>query len=249
MAGSNLVQSLLRGTEIVDAVANSEEGLTLNQISQQVGLKTTTVYNLLRTFCATGWLERDAEGRYFIGPGLLSAVRAGNGGAVLSQTVPVMLELAEKFPLGTMTFSEFTGEGIWCRLRMSPDKPGIVQRRLLQQFKPYTSATGLMFQAFMAPDEFAPISDLYPFPDYGLGYWNSQSDLEDFLAVSRNKGYVVTDFSTRCTLAMALPVSGGADENEVKYALGMSIPNDESMKIEYILENMRTAINKISMVI
>ena len=249
MAGSNLVQSLLRGTEIVDAVAKSEEGLTLNQISQQVGLKTTTVYNLIRTFCATGWLERDAEGKYFIGPGLLSAVRVGNGGAVLSQTIPVIMELAEKFPQGTITFSEFTGEGIWCRLRMSPDKPGVVQRRLLQQFKPYTSATGLMFQAFLAADEFAPLSELYPFPDYGLGYWNSQQDLDEFLARARDNGYVVTDFSTRCTMAMALPISGGADENEVKYALGMSIPNDGNMNIEDILENMKTAINKISLVI
>lgn len=249
MAGSNLVQSLLRGTEIVDAVAKSEEGLTLNQISQQVNLKTTTVYNLLRTFCATGWLERDAEGKYFIGPGLLSAVRAGNGGAVLSQTVPVMLELAEKFPQGTMTFSEFTSEGIWCRLRVSPDRPDVVQRRLLQQFKPYTTATGLMFQAFLAPDEFAPMSELYPFPDYGLGYWNSQQDLDEFLAESRERGYVVTDFSTRCTLAMALPISGGADENEIKYSLGLSLPRDKNTDIEEILENMKTAISKISLVI
>ena len=103
MAGSNLVQSILRGTEIVEAVSRSEEGMTLNQIAEQVGLKTTTVYNLLRSFCASDWLERDAEGKYFVGPGLLTVVRAGNGSAVLSRAMVILRELHESMKGATLT--------------------------------------------------------------------------------------------------------------------------------------------------
>ena len=84
MAGSNLVQSVLRGTEIVEVIARSEDGLTLNEISIQVNLKTTTVYNILRTLCVSEWLKRDTDGKYFIGSRFLSVARNGNGSATLS---------------------------------------------------------------------------------------------------------------------------------------------------------------------
>jgi DNA-binding IclR family transcriptional regulator len=247
MAGSNLVQSVLRGTEIVEAIAQAEDGLTLNEISVQVDLKTTTVYNILRTFCASGWLKRDSDGKYFIGVSLLSVVRNGNGSAVLSQAVPVMLELSEQFPGGTLTFAEFANDGIWCRLRVSPDRPGVIQRRMLQRFMPYASATGLLFQAFMSEDEFAPAAELYSFSEYGLRLWNSEGEFEKCLAKVRENGYASSPEVRTTSLAIALPVHGDAlDNHELRYALGISFKNTAEIEKSEVLEKMQAAVKNLA---
>ncbi len=247
MAGSNLVQSVLRGTEIVEAVARSEEGLTLNEISLQVKLKTTTAYNILRTFCVTGWLEKDSEGRYFIGSGLLSVVRAGNGSAVLAQTIPVLLELNEQFPDGTLTFSEFAVDGIWCRLRMSPDRPGMIQRRVLQRFTPYTSATGIVFQALMSEEEFAPVAELYPFYEYNQKIWNDEKEFESHLAEVCEKGYAVSPVVRTTSIALAFPVQGDKPEHhELRYALGISFNKNVKADEPEVLARMREAVKSLA---
>ena len=247
MAGSNLVQSVLRGTEIVEAVARSEEGLTLNEISVQVKLKTTTVYNILRTFCVSGWLDKDSDGKYFIGSGLLSAVRAGNGSAVLAQAIPVLLELNEQFPEGTLTFSEFSEDGIWCRLRMSPDRQGMIQRRVLQRFPPYTSATGIVFQAFMNEEEFAPVADLYPFHEYNLKLWDNEKEFENHLVEVREKGYALRPGAVTKNKAIAFPVQGDEPEHhELRYVLGISFNKGTKFNEPEVLEKMREAVKSLA---
>jgi DNA-binding IclR family transcriptional regulator len=247
MAGSNLVQSVLRGTEIVEIIAHAEDGLTLNEVSAQVGLKTTTVYNIIRTLCAAGWLERDPDGKYFVGPGLVSVVRNGNNSAVLAQAVPLMLELREYFPNGTLTFSEFTDGGIWCRLRLSPDRPGMIQRRVLQSLLPYTSATGILFQAFLGHEEFLPLTERYPFHDYGLNVWNSIKAFEEHLAKVRETGYAILPVSHLLSLAMALPVQGKeAEGHELRYALGISFRADVHVEKSELLGKMREAVKTLA---
>ncbi len=245
MAGSNLVQSIIRGTEIVEVVSRSEEGMSLNQIAEQVGLKTTTVYNLLRSFCASDWLERDAEGKYFVGPGLLTVVRAGNGSAVLSRAMVILRELHESMKSATLTFSEFTDDGIWCRLRMSPDRPGVVQRRMLQRMLPYSSATGLMFQAFLSKDELIHLESMFPFEEYGIGLWKNHQELDDFLAEIRKKGYATSKSLRTVSLAIALPVNNGCpEEHDLRYALGVSF-RDTHAELPVVLKKAQTAVDKL----
>lgn len=247
MAGSDLVQSVLRGTEIVEAVARSEEGLTLNEISLQAKLKATTVYNILRTFCATGWLDKDSDGKYFIGSGLLSAVRAGNGSAVLAQAIPVLLELNEQFREATLTFSEFAADGIWCRLRMSPERQGMIQRRVLQRFPPYTSATGIVCQAFLSEEEFAPIVNIYPFHDYNLKLWNNEKELEDHLIEVREKGYADRPGVQTQNTAIAFPVQGDDPEHhELRYVLGISFNKNVKVDKPEVLKKMREAVQSLA---
>jgi DNA-binding IclR family transcriptional regulator len=247
MAGNNLVQSVLRGTEIVESIAHAEDGLNLNEISTKVGLKKTTVYNILRTFCVAGWLKQDAGNKYFIGASLLSVVRNGNGSAVLSQAIPVMMELNEYFPNGTLTFSEFTNDGIWCRLRMSPDRPSVMQRRMLQRFMPYITATGVLFQAFMSEEEFAPATEHYQFPDYGLRIWSNEEEFEKHLAKVRKSGYATSPVVGASSLAITLPIHGAEpDSHELHYALGISFKNIMEVDKNEVLERMQVAVKNLT---
>jgi len=248
MAGSNLVQSVLRGTEIVEAIASAEDGLTLNEISVQVNLKTTTVYNILRTFCASAWLQREADGRYFIGSGLQSVARCGNNSAVLAQAVPVLMELNKQFPNGTLTFAEFTADGIWCRLRMSPERSGVIQRRMLQRFAPYRTATGVLFQAFLSEEEFAPITNFFSFEEYGLRVWKDKKEFDNHLVEVRKKGYATCPVMPELSLAVALPVQSNIPEyHELRYVLGISFRNTiKNEEKPVVLKKLQAAVKKLA---
>ena len=59
MANSDLVQSLLRGLDIVELLAAHPEGMRLNDLADATGLKKPTAHNLLRTLCARDFVAQD----------------------------------------------------------------------------------------------------------------------------------------------------------------------------------------------
>jgi IclR family mhp operon transcriptional activator len=71
-AGSSqpAVQSLLRGLDIL-RLLNVEAGLTATQIGRKVGLARITAYRFLKTLEQKGYVARDPDRRYRLGPGVL----------------------------------------------------------------------------------------------------------------------------------------------------------------------------------
>ena len=65
-----MVQSLERAfklIEILDA-ADSETGVGVQALSNEVGLKLPTVHNLLKTLIKLGYVKQNSEGKYILGP-------------------------------------------------------------------------------------------------------------------------------------------------------------------------------------
>ena len=81
MANSDLVQSLLRGLDLVEMLADHPEGMYLNDLAARAGLKKPTAHNLLRTLVSRGFAARDEAGRYTAGPALAAeeGLLLGNG--------------------------------------------------------------------------------------------------------------------------------------------------------------------------
>ena len=157
------------------------------------------------------------------------------------------MELHEQLPNGVLTFSEFNNDSIWARLRISPDRPGVIQRRMLQRFMPYTSATGLLFQAFMCEEEFSSIAELYPFSEYGLKVWDSEGQLEKHLAEIRKNGYATSPTCRSISFAIALPVQGECPEHhELHYALGGSFNSTAKIDKTEVLEKMQIAVKNLA---
>ncbi len=139
MANSDLVQSLLRGMDLIELLAAHPEGAHLNDLSEAAGLKKPTVHNLLRTLCARGFAAKDDAGRYVVGPALVAAaeraMRSDRG--KLAETE--LLGLAERFPGHVLTVATLTPTAVKCELRVSPDMPGVVQHPVGRDFAPYLS--------------------------------------------------------------------------------------------------------------
>lgn len=66
--GTDKVKSLEKAIMVLDLVRVSEVPLGVNDISRQCGLNVTTVFRMLRTLKASGWVYQYADDKYGIGP-------------------------------------------------------------------------------------------------------------------------------------------------------------------------------------
>ena len=69
-------QTLSRGLSLLEAIAEYEQGLTIPQLCERVGLHRSIVYRLLRTLEAHNMVVRGADGVVTLGPNLLVLARS-----------------------------------------------------------------------------------------------------------------------------------------------------------------------------
>ena len=110
-----MVQSVKRCAEILKCVSLDPEGTTLGGVADAVGLKYTTVYNLVMSLVECGLLEKDAENLLYPGRqlGVLNASRLHS--AYLRQLKQIAAELEGHPREHTIAFSvirNFRMEGI-----------------------------------------------------------------------------------------------------------------------------------------
>lgn len=65
-------QTLERGLQVLEALAQEADGLTASQVAEATGLHRSIAYRLLVSLARTGFAERDASSRYRVGPALVS---------------------------------------------------------------------------------------------------------------------------------------------------------------------------------
>lgn len=235
MPHSELVQSLLRGLDILKYISNRPDGMRLNELTAVTGLKKPTLHNLLRTLIARGFVFKDNMNRFNIGPALYEI--AGSGALTRRQmkAQAIFPLLAEKLPGCTITLSTLSVDTVRCLLRISPDAPGELQNPADRTFTPYVMASAIVLQA-VYPEESARLEERYPFDEYGVGMWGS---LENFSAAKQKvlqDGFCSRISRRTLSLAFAMPEC---------YVLGFSSPVEYKYEIEKYREvatNFRNAV-------
>jgi len=253
MAGSSLVQSLSRALDILEAVgrAESQAGSTLVEITRNLGLKPATAHNLAKTLIARGYLERPASGAargYRLGRaagelGEMFHSRAFAGGAEAA-----VRGLSERFPSATVVFAESAGPGgeVHYRLRMSPERPGVLERPRALAVHPYGTACGLLFQALWTGDERSEFRRRHPFWETGAPIWRTEAALDKELAAVRAAGFASPRPPGRASRPVAAPVWGPG--GELVAALGASVPEAMAggMKLRRVADEVRRAAEELS---
>lgn len=90
------VQSVARATDILDTIAASPDGATVQEITRALGLNRATVYHLLHTLGAAGYVTQSPERRYRIGLGVGGLVAAFERHVVPGGFIPLARELAAR---------------------------------------------------------------------------------------------------------------------------------------------------------
>src|SRR5262245_31951301 len=93
---SGKIQSLKRAAAILDAVARRPEGVSLAQLSSEVGLNNSSAFHLIQTLVNLGFLTQLADSRrYRIGPRLFTlAAGALDETTLLSLATPILERLS-----------------------------------------------------------------------------------------------------------------------------------------------------------
>lgn len=188
------VQSLVRALSILNALAESEDGMTLTEIAQQVKLPPSTAHRLLTTMQHERYVSFDGERTlWFVGVQAFSVGNSFTKNRNLSQIArPYMRALMEESGETVNLAVADGGEVIFlsqveCRKMMRAlVTPG---RRALM----HCSGVGKALLAFLPEEELHSVVALHGLPKITERTLVTQADLEQDLEHSRQRGYALDD--------------------------------------------------------
>ncbi len=202
----NLVQSLTRGLDILECVGRSEQGLSVQQIAAETGLKPPTAHNLIRTLVAKGYLVRLASPiRYRLDGAVNRLAWAHAHSSLVQQAEAEIVRLAAAYPQGLFSLSELHRGDMLMVLFATPNHPGIITRPRNHVFHPYGTATALAYHAF-GNAGLPEYQAMHPFSEAGMPLWKDQKRFEAFLEQARLLGYVVCRFPEDTVIKVAVPL-------------------------------------------
>ena len=213
MAGNDIVQSLARGLDVLDLISRSENGMKVNDVAEELGLKVTTAHNLIRTLASKSYLEKITSPlAYVIGSSVKNLYENSQGINTDAYLKNAMKILADKLSNTVLTYSLVEDKQIVVRYRISPDRAGKIQEPRNQLFNLYGSASGIATMAFMNPDEVIEMRELFPFHEHGIYLWQSPEKLDEYLEQTRVQGYALTPFPKQESFRVACPLKNKKDE-------------------------------------
>jgi len=248
MAKNSLVQSVVRALDILDMVAGAEDGLTLQGIAGRLEVPPPTAYNLARTLLTRGYLEKTAHpARYRLGPALLDILRWRSERALLQRAGDELRTLSATFPQATLVFCEHVGGEISAVLRISAERPSVLQRNYQHAMAPYASVSSLVFLALWSEAEREQYRARHPFEEFGVRVWRDRAALDAFLTEVRRAGYACLPVSeTSGSLRIAAPVF--APEGPLVASVGLLLPCDRQTSADSgrLIELLTTAAKRLS---
>ena len=219
MAGTDLVQALIRGLRILELAAASEDGVSVPQLTKALGIKQPTAHNLTRTLLAHGYLvKRNSPVRYAVGPAVEALAQRRMKHRWQECSEETVRGLAASLPTATVILAEWRAGDLAVALRMHPGHPDHLERSPAMHLGPYTSACMLCFQAFAPSPEVDEFRQRYPLGETDTGRWHSLHELDSFLKTSRQTGTIV--LADQRLHRVAVPVWG--PEGRILAVLGTS---------------------------
>lgn len=222
------MQSLLRGLEILRWLGAADNGLTLRELAAGLGLKQPTVYKLMQTLVAAGFVDKTVRPvRYSLGAAVFELAGQYAQRSLLKRAESVLRRLFGEFRdyEANVVLAEAPAGEVETVLRMSPERPGILERPRGRVMSAYASACSLAFQAFWTDRERREYQRRHPFWEQGAYLWETPEKLEELLADIRRKGFAVPLFKTKNVYLVAAPVYGA--NKQLVAVLGASMPEQE----------------------
>jgi len=224
MGVTPLIQSLLRGLEIVEFAAAAADGVTLAQIAAHLDVGRPTAFNLARTLVAKGYLIKTPRPvRYRLGEAMAD-VLACRQGQILNRALHFEVQQLFGHLRSVWVFAAepSTGETL-ITLRMAPSQPEVLERPLHRVSPPYTTAAALAVYAFGSEAERQLIEERYPFDEVGVQRWGDRDTFNAFLAGARDQQHVLLEAPQ---YRIVVPVYGRG--RELRAVLGLSFGNDHN---------------------
>ncbi len=205
--GSYSVRSLARGLSILRCftVEHPEWGVT--ELSRHLGLNKATIFRLVKTLEAEGFLSSDpSSGKYYVGTALLRVAYVGLSRSELERAAHPYMERLASETGESVDLTVWTAEGVLFVDQVRTSRPFRPVSRVGRVFTDFANSHGKLFLAFMSEEERAaalakPRPQLTPFSI------TDQDRMDQELAKVRAQG-VAYDFQehTEGVCSVAAPI-------------------------------------------
>jgi IclR family acetate operon transcriptional repressor len=231
MPGSDLIQSVTRALDILADLAGRPQGAALSELAERLELKPPTAHRILRTLASRGFVEKSANPvRYRLGPAPLELAAAQWDAGMVAAAEQSLKDLAGRFPHAVLTLSRTVAGQVLCVLRLSPERPGFVERPTGHAMHPYGTASALLFQALWTEEQRAAYRERHPFWQYGAHLWSDERAVDDFLDEVRRIGYAAPGMESKGVWPLATPIFGPG--GVLESALGVAVPRGRDSEQE-----------------
>jgi IclR family transcriptional regulator, KDG regulon repressor len=227
---------------LLELLPSAENGLALQQLSQELGLRPSTVHNLVRTLEARGYVTKLSKPtRFALGPTVIDLAQQYMRRNLQRGAAKAVMAVFTHFRTGRAIYAECVAGEVVLRLRMTPERPSLLEQPWNSVMLPYVSASALVFQAYWRYQERQASSQHYPFAVYGASIWQTEERLDAFLAEVCEKGYAAPPVGQEALVPVAVPVFFSGDE--IVGALGVAMPlapkNGDTEERQRLIEKMQ----------
>lgn len=214
-AGDGKNQSLSRALNLLQRLAETPSGLSLTDLSYQLGIPTATVHRMLNTFEEQDFVEQDVEqGLWFVG---LTAFTVGNAflgrrdfvASARSHMHNLVEQCGETVNLGVID----DGEAVFISQVESPEVMRMIVR-LGSRSPIHASGVGKALLAYLPEQRFARILQQRGLAHYTEKTIDNPAQLRDELDHVRQLGYALDDeehaIGLRCVASAIFDQNGQA---------------------------------------
>jgi DNA-binding IclR family transcriptional regulator len=237
------IQVLERAFTILDLLA--DQPLGLSEVARAVGLEKATTYNILRTLAALHALERTPEGKYRIGPRIITlAEERINQNALL----PVARAAARQLSLElreTVVMSVLYNQARYIIAYEMGNQSVTVPVNVHERNSPYTAAAGWVLMAYLTQPELDKVIREWGFPGKD---WRDIVTMEQFeteLEMIRQQGWALDYTRDEQAVRLSMPVFD--PDGKPSCAMGVLLPAARytGKNRESIIESLKKAVNEL----
>ncbi|UUX96332.1 IclR family transcriptional regulator [Aquabacterium sp. J223] len=205
------VPAVTRALSLLDLLAAERMPMTPTRLAERLQLPKSSVHGLCNTLAARGYLRREEDGRYFIGPGVMSLANAFTGHTSVAREFASLWPDLAAAPEETVILSVLDGTDIVYVATRPGERPLSLAFSVGMRLPAHLAASGKAMLAWHDP---AFVRGLYP--DGKLPFFRGRragtlKALFDELATARERGYSVDDEGVReGVFCFGAPVFGPA---------------------------------------
>ena len=196
-AAAPLVPAVTRALALLDRLAQQREPMSLTQLTSELALPKSSVHGLCNTLVSFGYLRRQPDGAFLIGPRVMSLAEAFVSGTDVAQEFNALWADAGAAPEETVVLSVLSGtDALYVAVRNSARPLGLAFN-VGMRLPAYLSGSGKAMLAQQEPDALRKLfAGGLPTHLTRKGPREIGGLLKE-LALTRKRGYSVDDETVR----------------------------------------------------
>jgi len=242
MSEDSYIQSVLKAAAMLRLVGEATDGMKLAEIAKEMNLKLPAIHHLSKTLISCGFLNKDKDNVLTLGCELIRLASRAAGDIFIDSASIELTRLFGLYPQGVVVLAEVNPPQIDMLLRISYERPNVIQKENGQVFNIYVNAVALTALALVDEESRELLMEKQPYSEYGALLWQERKRLDEFLKQVQHDEITVCPFDQQTSFRVAAPVWGKG--KSLKGAIGLSIPASKIMKInkgEIFMELQKSA--------